>query len=141
MTDSKNKTVTTGLNVTQFIRGISSPQKRKDCEQLSRMLTAATGKRAKMWGSDIVGFDEYHYKYASGREGDMCLIGYSPRASNLTVYIVPGFDAYHSLLDRLGKYKNSKSCLYIQNLDDVNLDVLNALFEQVVTDMRAMYPK
>lgn len=90
-----------------------------------------------MWSDSIVGFGRYHYKYASGREGDWFVTGFSPRKRNLTLYIMAGFDDYEVLLARLGKYKTGKSCLYINKLEDVDLDVLRELAEQSVAHMTA----
>ena len=88
-----------------------------------------------MWGPSIIGFGSYRYKYASGREGEWMLTGFSPRKQNLTLYIMPGFDNYDSLLAKLGKYKTGKSCLYINKLEDVDLSVLEKLVKQSVDHM------
>ena len=104
------------------------------------MMREATGKRAKMWGSSIVGFGEYHYKYASGREGDFMIVGFSPRKSSLTLYIMPGFSGYKDDLAKLGKYKTGKSCLYIKRLDDVDEKVLKRLIRKSVREMKKKYP-
>ena len=103
------------------------------------MMRRATGKRAKLWGSSIVGYGRYHYRYDSGRSGESMLTGYSPRKQAMTVYIMPGFDAYGSLLKRLGKHKVSKSCLYIRRLSDVDEDVLEELITKSVVVMRDRY--
>jgi uncharacterized protein DUF1801 len=95
----------------------------------------ATKVRPKMWGSSIVGFGSYHYTYASGREGDWFLIGFSPRKQNLTLYIMPGFKQYAALLATLGKFKTAKSCLYIKNLEEIDLPTLSKLIIQSVKDM------
>ena len=95
-----------------------------------------TGEEPKMWGDSIVGFGDYHYQYASGREGNWFLAGFSPRKQNLTLYIMAGFDNYDTLLSQLGKYKTGKSCLYINKIADVNLDVLKELVQQSVAHMR-----
>jgi len=87
----------------------------------------ATGHKAVMWGTSIVGFGSYHYEYESGREGDFMLVGFSPRKSNLTLYIITGFSRYESLMEKLGKYKTGKSCLYIKKLEDVDFEVLTEL--------------
>lgn len=94
-----------------------------------------TGAEPRLWGSSIVGFGDYHYKYESGREGDWFVTGFSPRKQNLTLYIMAGFDNYDQLLSRLGKYKTGKSCLYINKLDDVDLDVLKELVAQSAAHM------
>lgn len=95
-----------------------------------------TGEPAKMWGDSIVGFGSYHYKYASGQEGDWMLTAFSPRKQNLTLYIMPGFERYENLMKQLGKYKTGKSCLYIKKLEDVDLEVLKELIDLSVKQMR-----
>jgi len=99
----------------------------------------ATGKRAKMWGPSIVGYGTYHYKYASGREGDFMIAGFSPRKQSLTVYILAGFGRFESLMSKLGKYKTGKSCLYIKHLSDVDEKVLEKLIAGSVKYMRKNY--
>jgi len=94
------------------------------------MMRKATGRNAKMWGDSIIGFGEYHYKYASGREGDWMRIGFSPRKQNLTIYIMDGFEKYESLLAKLGKHKTSKACLYFKRLSDIDTQVLRKLIEK-----------
>ena len=103
------------------------------------MMRKATGKRARMWGSSMIGFGSYHYKYASGREGEWSLVGLSPRKQNLVVYIMPGFSEFPALMKKLGKYKTGKSCLYLNKLDDVDERVLQKLIEQSVKVMRKRY--
>ncbi len=103
------------------------------------MMRKATGCRAKMWGSGIVGYGEYHYKYASGREGDWAIVGFSPRKQNLSVYIMPGFSPFASLMRKLGKYKTGKSCLYINKLEDVDEAVLEELIVESVKLMHERY--
>ena len=99
-----------------------------------------TGKPAKMWGPTIVGFDQYHYKYPSGHEGDMCLTGFSPRKASLVLYLGPALED-KKLMSRLGKYKTGKGCLYINKLDDIDRDVLRELVTKAVATMRELYPK
>ncbi|MEM9408548.1 MAG: DUF1801 domain-containing protein [Acidobacteriota bacterium] len=134
------KTTENSASVRDFLAGIEDPQKRKDCRAVARLMKAATGKRPKMWGSTIVGYGRYHYKYESGREGDFFLTGYSPRKQNLTLYVMYGFDGSEDLLRRLGKHKTGKSCLYIKRLEDVDLEVLDELIRGSVTAMREKYP-
>jgi hypothetical protein len=105
----------------------------------SRNVATATGARAKMWGANIVGFGEYHYKYASGREGDFLITGFAPRKQALTVYIISGFKHFESLMSKLGKYKTGKSCLYIKRLSDVDEKVLERLIVRSVKYMRTNY--
>ncbi len=95
-----------------------------------------TKANPKMWGPGMVGFGSYHYKYASGREGDWFLTGFAPRKQNLTLYIMSGFERYSALLKRLGKHKIAKSCLYVKRLDDVDMDVLTQLIEESVAYVR-----
>lgn len=125
-----------------FLDAVPDPKKRKDAKALLGLMKAATGERPAMWGSSIVGFGEYHYKYDSGREGDSCVVGFSPRAQNLTVYISPGyvFPQYKSLLAKLGPHKLGKACLYIKRLEDVDAKVLSQLVKRGYEDMKKRYP-
>lgn len=126
------KTAATSQNVGQFLAGIADAAKRADAEEIARMLAEITGVEAKMWGPSIVGFGQYHYKYESGHEGDMCIAGFSPRKDALTMYVVPGFERYGELMAKLGKYKTGKGCLYVKRLDDVDRSVLRELLERSV---------
>ena len=135
----QNKTQPTKLKVSEFIAAVEDPQKRKDCRELMKLMREVTGKRATMWGTSIVGFGKYHYKYASGREGDHILTGFSPRKQALTVYVISGFKAHPKLMEKLGKYKTGKSCLYIKSLDDIDRSVLAELIERSVAHMREKY--
>lgn len=126
-------------SVATFLNSIEDKQKRADARKIASMMRAATGSRAKMWGSAIVGFGSYHYKYASGREGDWMLVGFSPRKQNLTIYIMPGFTAFDKLMAKLGKHSTGKSCLYIKRLADVDENVLEKLIAESVQYMRSKY--
>ena len=137
---AENKTKPTAASVTEFLNAIDDKDKRRDCKKIAAMMRAATGNRAKMWGASIVGFGRYHYKYASGREGEFMITGFSPRAQSLTLYIMPGFKQFESLMKKLGKYKTGKSCLYIKRLADVDESVLQRLIEGSVRHMRKKYP-
>jgi hypothetical protein len=106
---------------------------RKDCYTLIHLMEKVTGEKAKMWGPAIVGFGQYHYKYASGHEGDICKVGFSPRKGNLSLYVLAGADGQNALLEKLGKHKAGKGCLYIKKLSDIHLDVLE---EMIVKAMR-----
>jgi len=134
------KTRENKASVTDFINKIDDKQKRADCRAIAKMMRDATGKRAKMWGATIVGFDKYDYNYESGRSGTFMQTGFSPRAKNITVYIMPGFSKYSSLMKKLGKYKTGKSCLYINRLEDVDRKVLARLIRESVKEMRRRYP-
>lgn len=133
------KTKPTGASVAAFIAAVDDDGKRRDAREVMAMMRAATGKRARMWGTSIVGFGTYHYKWRSGQEGDWPVTGLSPRKQYLTIYIMPGFSRYGALMKKLGKYKTGKSCLYLKRLDDVDRDVLRRLIERSVGDMRKMY--
>ena len=113
----------------------------RDARAILAMMTRVTSCEPIMWGPSIVGFDQYHYRYESGREGDFFITGFSPRKTALTIYIMPGFDKYEALMSRLGKYKTGRSCLYINKLQDVDMDVLEELVRLSVEFMRARYPK
>lgn len=133
------KTKPTKASVTSFLNSVADKKKRADCKIIAQMMRDATGKRARMWGSSIVGYDEYDYVYASGRSGTWMQTGYSPRAQNITVYIMPGFGKFQKLMKRLGKYKTGKSCLYIKSLEDVDQDILARLVKESVEEMRRIY--
>jgi hypothetical protein len=130
------KTKVNKASVDKFIKGIKDEQKRNDCYKILDVMQKATKAEPKMWGTSIVGFGSYHYKYASGREGDWMLVGFSPRKQNLTLYIMAGFDEYKSLLKKLGKYSTGKACLYIKRLEDVDTKVLKELVELSVKRMK-----
>lgn len=127
------------ISVASFLACIEDKQQRSDARKLSAMMRAATGARAKMWGASIVGFGSYHYKYASGREGDSLLVGYSPRKQSISIYIMNGFSGSDKLLAKLGKHKTGKSCLYIKRLDDVDEAVLKTLIDESVKYMHSKY--
>lgn len=133
---AKNKTQPTTASVTEFVASIADSKKRADCKRIAKMMRAATGKRAKMWGPSIVGYGSYDYRYASGREGTFMETGFSPRAQNIAIYIMPGFAPYKALMKRLGKHKTGKSCLYVKRLDDVDTAVLEELIRESVVEMR-----
>ena len=137
---AENKTKPTRMSVTEFINSIDDKDRRSDVKKVAAMMRRATGKKAKMWGPSIVGFGEYHYKYDSGREGDFMITGFSPRRQSLSVYIMPGFKKFDSLMKKLGKHKTGKSCLYINRLSDVDEKVLEKLITESVKLMRKIYP-
>lgn len=133
---AENKTQPTDASVTEFLNSIENERKRQDSFTILEMMQEVTGEEPKMWGDSIIGFGEYHYKYASGREGDMFLAGFSPRKQNLTLYIMSGFDNYESLLGQLGKHKTGKSCLYINKIADVDTKVLKEMVKQSFAHMK-----
>lgn len=134
------KTKPTDASVERFLDGVEDERKRADAYALLELMGRAAGAQPKMWGDSIVGFGSYHYTYASGREGDWMLTGFSPRKQNLTLYIMDGFDEYDKLLAKLGKHKLGKSCLYINKLEDVDRDVLKQLIKKSVEHMQKTNP-
>jgi len=120
-------TVPTDADVVAFIDAVDHPVRRADAHVLLDLFREVTGEPAVMWGSAIVGFGSYHYRYESGREGDSAATGFSPRKAQSTIYLVDGFDTYGELLGRLGPHTLGKSCLYLKTLTDVDLDVLREL--------------
>lgn len=117
-------------DVHKFIDSVDDEQKRRDSYAILEIMADVSNKPAKMWGKSIVGFGRYHYKYASGREGDWPAIGFSPRKQNLTLYIMDGFSDYTKLLKQLGKHKTGVSCLYIKKLEDVDMPVLKQIIRK-----------
>ena len=131
---SELKTRPTDASVAQFLA--QQPEARRaDCEAVLRMMEAATGESAQMWGSSIVGFGRYAYTNSTKKTYEWPLVGFSPRKNDLTLYIMPGFDGFAGLLARLGKHKTGKSCLYLKQLADVDIDVLQALIDSSVAAM------
>jgi hypothetical protein len=126
-----NRTKPTDQTVESFINTIEDERKRRDSQTIITMMCEATGEKPCMWGSSIVGFGSYHYKYESGREGDAPRIGFSPRKQNLTLYLLQGEldERRQTLLTKLGKHTTGKGCLYIKKLDDVDLDVLKQIIQ------------
>jgi hypothetical protein len=135
------KTKETTASVAEFLEKISDPQRREDCRAVAKIMREVTGEEPKMWGSSIVGFGRYHYKYASGREGDWMITGFSPRKSALTLYFMGGFDSSPQLMKKLGKYKTGGGCLYIKKLADVDVAVLRELVTKLVRSMKSMASK
>lgn len=130
------KTTRNRGSVTKFLGGLEDETRRKDARRLLALMKEATGEKPAMWGDSIVGFGAYRYKYASGREGDWFLAGFSPRKGSLTLYLMSGLSRYGDLLEKLGRHKRSKSCLYINRLDDVDAKVLGRLIRESVTALR-----
>ena len=125
------KTKPTKASVDKFIKSVTDAQTRKDCFTISELMKKATGAEPQMWGSSIVGFGTRHYRYASGREGDWPIIGFSPRKQNLTLYLMMyGLDDRDELLKKLGKHSLGKGCLYIKRLSEVNLPTLKKLIQR-----------
>jgi len=129
------KTKKNEASVEGFLKSVENKKRREDSFVVLDLMKEVTGEEAVMWGPSIVGFGDYHYKYASGREGNWMKVGFSPRKKNMTLYIMDGFGSYNSLLQNLGKYSTGKSCLYINKLEDVDQQVLKELVRQSVASV------
>jgi len=138
MAELKNKP--TGVAVDDFLDAVPDPQRRADGKTVRAMMERLSSEPATMWGPSIIGFGQCHYKYDSGHEGDMPRIGFSPRARELVLYLSSGYPGYQALMDRLGKYKTSKACLYIKRLSDVDEAVLETLIVESLDYLREKYP-
>ncbi len=137
---SKLKTKPTKVSPESHIAAITNDEQRNDAQTLVALMRRVTKQEPKMWGPTIVGFGSYHYKYASGHEGDSALAGFATRGRELVVYIAPEFEGRDELLDQLGKHKIGKVCLYIRRLDDVDMEVLETLVSRSVADTKRRYP-
>lgn len=129
------KTKPTKASVKEFLNQIPDEERREDCFTVAKMMEEITGDKPKMWGPSIVGFGTYHYKYASGREGDWPITGFSPRKKDLTLYIMMGFEKYPELMEKLGKHSTGKSCLYIKRLSDIHMPTLKKLIKTSIKDL------
>jgi len=131
------KTKPTNESVEKFLNKVSDEERRADCFAVAKIMEEITGEKPKMWGPSIVGFGSYHYKYASGREGDWPITGFSPRKKDLTLYLMMGYEKYKDLLEKLGKHSGGKSCLYINRLSDVHVPTLKKVIKVSVKDLKA----
>ena len=139
MAKTENKTKPTNLSPSEFVASVEHPQRRADGKTLLAWFENVTGLKPKMWGPSIIGYGRYHYKYDSGREGDFMIIGFSPRKGNMSIYILPGYRDMSDKLARLGKHRTGKSCLYVNKLSDIDMDVLKEMVEDGVAYMRDTY--
>jgi len=137
---AKNKTIANALSVAEFMNAVADDHRREACYASFELMKDVSGEEPRMWGTSIVGFGSYHYVYESGREGDAPLTGFSPRSKSLTLYIMAGFKRYDKLMNKLGKHRTGKSCLYINQLEDIDLDVLRELVHHSIEYMRQKYP-
>lgn len=137
---AKNKTTETDVNVTEFIHNVANETRRNDSFKLIGLYQSLTGFEPKMWGPTIIGFGNYHYKYASGHEGDMPLAAFSPRKDALVFYLNPVFEQREELLEQLGKHKSSKGCVYVKKLEDINTEVLVKMIGNCMNHTKKMYP-
>lgn len=126
----QNKTVPTKLSVSDYLNEIENPQRREDCWAIHNLMKKVTGKEAQMWGSSIVGFGTYKYKYESGREGIMITTGFSNRQKAITLYIMDGFKKHKDLLEEIGPHKRGKSCFYIKRFSDIDYDILSLVISE-----------
>lgn len=136
----EQKTKETDNSVIEFIENVDNPKKREDAYKLLDIFSETTGYEAKMWGPSIIGFGSYHYKYATGHEGDAPLVGFSPRKAKISLYFATGDTEREALLNDLGKHTAGKACVYINKVADINVDVLKALIIQSVQFLRETYP-
>lgn len=132
------KTTKNNKDPLAFLQSVENEKRKADSLVVMQMMEEITGEKPVMWGPSIVGFGSYHYKYASGHEGDWMITGFSPRKQALTLYIMPGFDRYENLMSQLGKYKTGKSCLYINKLEDVDKNILHELIAHSVKHMKKL---
>lgn len=133
---AENKTKPTDASVDDYIPSIADEARRADCRYLVGMMSRVTGEPPRMWGASIVGFGTYHYRYASGREGDFFLTGFSSRKADLSLYVMAGFASFPALMAKLGRHRTGKSCLYVRRLADVDLEVLEELVRRSVKETR-----
>jgi ribosomal protein S17E len=136
---AENKTKATKASVAGYIAAIQDEERQEDCRQLVKLMTSVTGQPGTMWGPSIVGFGSYHYKYESGHEGDMCLVGFSSRKPNISIYVLADSAAQKKLLARLGKHKVSKACLYVRRMSDIDDKVLRELIAGSIAEVRKRF--
>ena len=133
---SEMKTKPTNQSVKEFLNKVSDEERRADCFAVAKIMEEITGEKPKMWGPSIIGFGSYHYKYASGREGDWPIAGFSPRKKDLTVYLMVGFERNGELMEKLGKHTTGKSCLYLKRLSDIHVPTLKKLIKTSVKETK-----
>ena len=138
---AENKTKQTDVDVGEFIDAVPDPKRRSDAREICAMMERLSGHKAAMWGPSIIGFGRYSYQYDSGHKGEMARIGFAPRAKEQVFYLINGTQGQQALLDRLGKYRTGKCCLYIKSLDQVDRDVLEQLIAGELAYMREKYPE
>jgi len=137
---SASKTRPTGADVGAFIDAVAPPRRRQDARQLDEIMQRVTGWRPQMWGPSIIGYGSYHYVYDSGRQGDMCALGFSPRKANMVLYVLTGYDSADDILARLGKFRVGSACLYFNKLDDLDPTALDELLHHGLSQLRARWP-
>lgn len=135
------KTKENDRSVIEFIEGVDHPKKREDAYKLLDLFTETSGFEAKMWGPSIIGFGSYHYKYPTGHEGDAPLVGFSPRKAKISLYFATGDTEREQLLEKFGKHTSGKACVYINKIDDIDVNILKDLIRQSITFLQNMYPE
>lgn len=136
---AENKTQATKASVEDYLVAITDDSRRADCEALTKLMRKVTGKPPVMWGPSIVGFDQYHYIYDSGREGDMCVTGFSSRKDAISIYLTCAMPEQEALLAKLGKHKMAKACLSVKRMSDVDTKVLEQLIKLSVAEVKRRY--
>lgn len=136
---AENKTTENKGNVKDFLNTVEKDIRRNDAFELLKIFKSVTGETPKMWGTSIVGYGKYHYKYESGREGDFMKIGFSPRIQKMTIYFMNGLGDYEDLLTKLGKHKTSKACLYFNKLADIDVTILKEILTHSYNYMTEKY--
>lgn len=134
------KTVLTGASVAAYLDAIADDERRRDCKTLVKLMRKATGHAPRMWGTSIVGFGAYHYRYTSGREGDCCPVGFAPRKGDISIYLMPGLDIHQGRLTRLGKHRAGKACLNVKRLADIDVSVLEEMVTASVEHVKRTHP-
>ena len=137
----ETKTKPTVVSVADFIAAVENPKRRADAETLCALFEEISGEPPKMWGPSIIGFGRYHYKYASGHEGDAPRLGFSPRKAQTVVYVMSGFEGQEAMIARIGKVKTSVACMYVNRLDQIDLGVLREMAVASLAQMRELYPE
>jgi hypothetical protein len=140
MAQAQNKTTENDNNVNAFLDTVLDAAKREDSRRIVALFSKQSGFEPKMWGTAIIGFGHYHYKYASGREGDAPLAGFSPRKNNIALYFSDRFENRETLLAQLGKHKTAKVCVYIKKLDDIDPEILKKMIDASIKDIQTRYP-
>lgn len=137
---AQNKTLGTDASVDDFLSTITPEKKQLDSQALDALFRRVTGWNPVMWGPSMIGYGSYHYRYESGREGDFLATGFAPRKANLSIHIMPGYQDYSAILNRIGKHKIGKSCVYLNKLADVDMNVLEELIRTGLDDLTKKYP-
>ena len=138
---AKNKTIFTDENVIEFVEKLENETKKNDSYQLINLMSEITGQEPKMWGPSIIGFGKYHYKYASGHEGDAPVLGFSPRKAAISLYVFSGADEHLPTVEKLGKFTMGKACIYVKKMNDIDIDVLNELMQQSIDFVTEKYER